>query len=277
MTIPSISRVRPNAGADRDPRPRMPSHARHARIVEMLRATGAVSVTQAAADLGVSDMTLRRDLLELEGEGKLTRVHGGAVAAAARNPIESEEPSFDSRMLKQHEAKSRIANAAATVVANYRALAIDVGTTTFMMAQAMRRSANMKVFTSSLRVAVELASSRCEVYLAGGRVRGGELALGGPAAIAQFGSLWFDAAVIGASGLMADGLYDYSIEDTELKRIYIERSTVKIAVCDSSKTQRPSLVKVCALNEISILITDAPPPEALAAALAEANVKVMIV
>jgi DeoR family glycerol-3-phosphate regulon repressor len=274
MTINSTAR---EADSAREPRARTPSHARHARIVEILRETGAVSVARAAADLGVSDMTLRRDLVELEGEGKLTRVHGGAVAAATlRTPIEDEEPSFDSRLLQQREAKTRIAQAAAQLVVKYRSLAIDVGTTTFMLAQAMRPSANMKVFTSSLRVATALADSRCEVYLAGGRVRAGELALGGPSAIAQFGALWFDAAVIGASGLMTDGFYDYSIEDTELKRIYIERSTVKIAVCDASKAQRPSLVKVCALHEISIIITDAPPPDGLSEALAEAKVRVIV-
>jgi DeoR/GlpR family transcriptional regulator of sugar metabolism len=251
---------------------RLPSHARHSRIVEMLRAAGAVSVTQAAADLGVSDMTLRRDLLELETLGKLTRVHGGAVAAGASL---GEEPSFETRMLDQQDGKLRIANAAASIVAPYRALAIDVGTTTYMMARAMQRNANMKAFTSSVRVAVELAA-RIEVYLAGGRVRADELAVGGPAAIAQFGSLWFDAAVIGASGLTTEGLFDYSIEDTEFKRIYIERSTVKIAVCDGAKLGRPSLVKVCSLDEVSMLITDVEPAGALAEALAAAGVRVVV-
>ena len=264
------------AGKGEGPRLRLPSRARRARIVEILRETGAVSVTQAAADLGVSDMTLRRDLLELEIAGKLTRVHGGAVAASRAAP-DVEEPSFDSRMLQQLEAKQRIAAAAAALVANYRSLAIDVGTTTYLMAQAMRPGAGTKVFTSSLRVAVELAASRCEVFLSGGRVRGGELALGGPAAIAQFSPLWFDAAVIGASGLTADGLFDYSIEDTELKRIYIERSAVKIAVCDASKLMGPSLVRVCSLDEISILVTDAAPPESLSAKLLHAKVKVVVV
>jgi DeoR family glycerol-3-phosphate regulon repressor len=275
MTITSAPRIWPDAGKDAGGRARLPSQARHARIVEMLRATGAVSVTQAAADLGVSDMTLRRDLIELESEGKLTRVHGGAVASATRTAITA-EPSFESRMAQQQEAKLRIANVAAALVAHHRALAIDVGTTTFMMAQAMQPSANMKVFTSSVRVAVQLAAARCEVFLAGGRVRGGELAVGGPAAVAQFGALWFDAAVIGASGLTADGLFDYSIEDTELKRIYIERSSVKIAICDSSKARRQSLVKVCALDEISILITDAALPGDLTTALEAAGVRVIV-
>jgi DeoR/GlpR family transcriptional regulator of sugar metabolism len=277
MTIAANSRTRRPVGGNGEARQRLPSRARHARIVEILRETGAVSVTQAAADLGVSDMTLRRDLLELENAGKLTRGHGGAVAAAAsRATPDVEEPSFDSRMLQQLEAKQRIAAAAASLVANYRSLAIDVGTTTYLMAQAMRPGAGTKVFTSSLRVAVELAASRCEVFLSGGRVRGGELALGGPAAIAQFSALWFDAAVIGASGLTADGLFDYSIEDTELKRIYIERSTVKIAVCDASKLAGPSLVRVCSLDEISILVTDAAPPDPLAEKLQQAKVKVVI-
>jgi DeoR family glycerol-3-phosphate regulon repressor len=271
---PGKRRADRNGGGSR---PRLPSRARHDRIAEILRSTGAVSVTQAAADLGVSDMTLRRDLLELENAGKLTRVHGGAVAAvSSRASADVEEPSFDSRMLQNYEAKQRIAATAAALVAPHRSLAIDVGTTTFMMAQAMRPGANTKVFTSSLRVAVELAASRCEVFLSGGRVRGGELALGGPAAIAQFNSLWFDAAVIGASGLTADGLFDYSIEDTELKRIYIERSTIKIALCDASKLMAPSLVRVCTLAEISVLITDAPPPESLAIKLDQAGVKVVL-
>jgi DeoR/GlpR family transcriptional regulator of sugar metabolism len=175
------------------------------------------------------------------------------------------------------EAKLRIATAAAMRVASYRSLAIDVGTTTYLMAKAMRPNANMKVFTSSLRVAVDLAAARFEVHLAGGRVRGGELAVGGPPAISQFGSLWFDASVIGASGLTTDGLFDYSIEDTALKRIYVERSTVKIVLCDSSKAQRQSLVKICTLDEISVLITDAPLPSELTAALAAAKVTVVVV
>jgi len=243
----------------------------------MLRATGVVSVTQVASDLGVSDMTLRRYLLEFETAGKLTRVHGGAVASCtARRPAEAEEPSFDSRMLQNHEAKLRIANAAAAMASSYHSLAVDVGTTTFIMAQRMRPSASTKIFTSSRRVAVELANSRCEVYVAGGRVRAGELALGGPASLAQFGALWSDAAVIGVSGLTEDGLIDYSIEDTELKRIYIERATNKIAVRGSSKALRPSLVRICIPDEISVLITDAAPPDRLACVLAKAKVNDII-
>src|SRR5436305_2490803 len=162
------------------------------------------------------------------------------------------------------------------MIANYRSLAIDVGTTTYLMAKAMRPSGN-KVFTSSLRVATELAAARFEVFLAGGRVRGDELSVGGPSAISQFGALWFDASVIGASGLTVDGLFDYSIEDTQLKRIYIERSTIKIVLCDSSKVRRQSLVKICALDEISVLITDAALPGELTAALAAANVSLVVV
>src|SRR5436309_2158008 len=82
---------------------------------------------------------------------------------------------------------------------------------------------------------------------------------------------------IGAAGLTTEGLFDYSIEDTALKRIYIERSAVKIAVCDSSKARRQSLVKICTLDEISALIADAPLPSELTAALAAAKVTVVVV
>lgn len=265
-------------GVDQHPRAKIPSHARHARILEILRTTGTLSVTQAAADLGVSDMTVRRDLVELEAEGKLVRVHGGGmpVAGPPLVAVDSREPGFDSRMRQQHEAKLRIARAAAAIVASYRAIAIDVGTTPFLMAQHLPEIDNVKIFTNSLRVATQLAAAKRDVYLAGGKVRDGELAISGPSAVAQFSELWFDVAVIGTSGITSAGLFDYSFEDTEVKRVFIERSNIKIALCDSSKFQHMSLVKVCALEEITTLVTEAAPPPDVAAALAAAKVDVVI-
>lgn len=265
----------PASGEDRQ---RMLSHVRHARILDQLALTGSVAVAAIAAELGVSDMTIRRDLLELERDGRLVRVHGGAVLAEAPASVamDSEEPRFEARLRRGSEAKAAIAAHAAGIIAGYRTAAIDVGTTTYLMAGHLREAGHLKVFTNSLRVSTLLDGGAPEVYVAGGRVRPEEMSVWGPTAIAQFEKLWFDVAVLGTSGITAEGFFDYSFEDTDMKRVYLRRSGFRILLCDSAKFQRMSLVQVGALADINMLITDAEPPSRIAAALAAARVDVRI-
>jgi DeoR/GlpR family transcriptional regulator of sugar metabolism len=258
-------------------RPRLPE-MRQAAILEALRLNGAVHVAEIASDLQVSDMTVRRDLLELERAGRLVRTHGGAISAAATPTVtmDSEEPDFESRLRRQRQGKERIAARAAALALAHRAIALDVGTSTYLMAQHLRERPHAKIFTNSVRAATQLAAGQAEVYLAGGRVRGDELSVGGAEAVAQFEKLWFDICFVGLSGITEDGLFDYSIEDVELKKVYLGRSGIKVALCDVSKFQRMSLVHVAALTDIDVLITDAAPPPPIAAALEAARVDVQI-
>jgi len=266
-------------GAPRDAdRQRLLAHDRHARILALLHRTGSITVAAAAAELAVSDMTIRRDLVELEREGRLARIHGGAIEAGSPPPdaMDSEEPSFESRLRQRRDPKAAIAAAAAELVSGRRTIAMDVGTTTYMMAEHLKDLPHTKVFTNSLRIAALLNSGAPEVYVAGGRVRPDEMSTGGPTAIAQFEALWFDVAVIGVSGITVDGLFDYSFDDTDMKRAYLRRSGTKIVLCDSAKFQRMSLVRIAPLSDIDILITDAEPPPKIAAALAAARVELRI-
>ena len=263
---------------ERGAAPRALGHDRQARILALLAEAGSVGVGALSADLGVSEMTIRRDLLELEREGRLRRVHGGAVAADVQPPVtmDHEEPAFESRLRQRRAAKEAIAACAAGIAGRYRAIALDVGTTTYLMAAHLRGLGHAKIFTNSVRIAGALEGAAGEVYLAGGRIRPDELSTFGPSAVAQFEALWFDVAVIGVSGVTPEGLFDYSFEDSDLKRVYLRRAGLRIAVCDSAKFQRMSLVQVAALTDINILVTDAPPPEPLAAALRAARVDLQI-
>lgn len=264
------------AGARVGERPRVLARVRQARILDELRASGVVSVADVAAELAVSDMTIRRDLVELERDGHLVRVHGGAVLPEGSGvAMDSVEPTFAARLRQRFEAKERIAATVARIVAAHRTIALDVGTTTFLVGQQLRETAHAKIFTNSLRIAT-LPGMAAEVYVPGGRVRGDEMSVGGPAAIAQFEALWFDVAVIGVSGVTSAGLYDYSFEDTELKRVFLRRSGLKLVACDASKFQRMSLVQVAGLAEIDVVVTDAQPPPEVAMALAAAGVEVRI-
>jgi DeoR family glycerol-3-phosphate regulon repressor len=266
------------AGSGRKDRQRLLSNERHGRILEQLKATGSISVSAIAAELSVSEMTVRRDLVGLERDGRLTRVHGGAVPSetSANVAMDSEEPLFDARLRRGLEAKRAIAAYAANLVADYRALALDVGTTTYLVAGFLRKVPDLKVFTNSLRVATRLDGGAPDVYVAGGLVRAEEMSVYGPTAVAQFEKLWFDAAIIGTSGITSDGFFDYSFEDTDVKRVYLRRSGLRILVCDSAKFQRMSLVQIGSFAEINMLVTDAEPPPQIAAALAAARVDVHV-
>lgn len=251
---------------------------RRAAILRQLGERGVVQLGPMAAQLGVSPMTLRRDLEDLEREGQLARIRGGAVRPAASSPIvvDTEEPEFQRRMGRALAAKEAIAAHACALVAEARTLALDVGTTTLCLARRLTEWRHLKVFTNNLRIAQVLADAAPEVYLAGGRVRPIEQAVGGPAAVAQFGALWFDAAMIGVSGVSAEGFYDYSFEDADLKRVYFTRAARRIVLADSGKFHRRSLVEVGRLAEATDLVTDAPPPEPLARALQEAGVRLHV-
>lgn len=257
---------------------RLPVELRQAHIIEQLRKTGFVSVAEVAAALAVSEMTIRRDLIDLETEGRLVRTHGGAIApeGTAALAFDREEPAFEQRLRQNNAAKEAMATVAVSLLGTRQSVAIDVGSSAFVLAARLRALPSIKIFTNSLRVASLLGRERRDVYLPGGEVRGDEMSMCGPTAVAQFEQLWFDIAFIGAAGLTEAGFFDYSLEDSELKRVYLRRSSRKVLLCDSAKFNRLSLVQVAGLDSIDMLITDASPSGELAEAFAKANVEIRL-
>lgn len=258
---------------------RMPAQIRHALLVETARKRGFFLVADIAAELGVSEMTIRRDLVELERDGTLVRTHGGAVASgsATQTIIDSEEPAFDARLRRNHDAKLRIALAASELVVGRLSVALDVGTTTYLLTRILAERVGLKFFTSSLRIAALLGEKQRDVHVPGGQIRGDELSVCGPSALEQFEHYWFDIAFIGISGITAEGMFDYSLDDSELKRVYLRRSSRKVVLCDSTKFHRMSLARIADFSDVDLLVTDQQPPPDIAAALAAANVEIQVV
>ncbi len=278
MALPTDTLNLASGGSRANGPRRLPLAIRQAHLLGQLRKTGFVSVADAAATLAVSEMTIRRDLIDLENEGRLVRTHGGAVAPESHFPqkLDDEEPAFEQRLRQNKPAKEAIASMAATLVSPRQTVALDVGSSTFVLASRLIAFPTIKVFTNSLRIATLLGRERRDVYLPGGEVRGNEMSMCGPTAVAQFEQLWFDIAFIGASGLTEAGFFDYSLEDSELKRVYLRRSSRKVLLCDAAKFDHLSLVQVAPLEAIEMLITNAPPSGVLAEALAAANVEIRI-
>lgn len=262
-------------------RGRTPAQARLAAILERLNQGGSVSVAGIAQEFGVSDMTVRRDLAELEGQGLLERVHGGAVGLqhGPLTVIDDVEPMFEARRRLNSDAKARIAQAAVRLVADHQTLAFDLGTTVLAGARALISSEpapGLRIFTNSLRVAQLTAGASVQTYVPGGLIQPGEMSITGQGAIEDFSRYYFDAALIGASGLTPDGLFDYSPEEASMKLVYIQRASRRILLIDSSKFRRISTVRVADLSRISVMITDAAPPLELSQALEDAGVSIIV-
>ena len=251
---------------------------RLAKLRQQVIRDGFVSVAGTARELGVSEMTIRRDLARLERQNIATRTHGGAIAKGhtPNLAVDIEEPAFEARVRKDATAKAAIAAAAARIPHPGQTVGLDVGTTTLQLARYLHDHADLKVFTNNLRAALTLSDSAHQVYVPGGQVRARENSIVGSIAVKQLRNYWLDHAFIGVSGVTESGCFDYSLEENEIKRVFVERASNVVVLCDASKFGRTSLVQVCELKEIDTLITDSAPPPALAEALSRDNVNVIV-
>jgi DeoR/GlpR family transcriptional regulator of sugar metabolism len=254
---------------------KLPAVFRHDLILKELDKKRFGTTIGLAKTLSVSEMTVRRDFDLLAEKGLLTRTHGGAVSLEKEGDpiVDLIEPEISERELRARDAKSAIARRAFAMISPQQTIALDIGSTTFALA-GLLHDMNIKLFTSSLKIATALNETKAQVYVPCGRISGREPSITGSQAVNFFRGYYFDIAFIGVSGLPAEGPFDYSLEDSEIKRAVIERSRMTVALIDSSKFGRISVAHVSDLDAIDIVITDAPVPDPLQNALTSAGVRV---
>ncbi|HZU63255.1 MAG TPA: DeoR/GlpR family DNA-binding transcription regulator [Novosphingobium sp.] len=260
---------------------RVPVELRHQHMMQAFAEQGFISVIDMAELIGVSTMTIRRDLDLLEQAGKVMRIHGGAVLAAQKEDSETErkEDIFDRRLAVNAPAKRAIARAVADLVGAdpaIQSIGLDTGTTVLTAAHLLMGGKGLRFVTNNLRAALLLSGGESRVYMLGGEVRVPELSVVGPGAIKALQNQYLDVALIGVSGLDAQGLYDFSPEDTEVKTVLMDNASKVVVVCDASKFERRALARIAPLERIHVLVSEAAPPPALAAALAAAGVQVVV-
>ncbi|MGB9183616.1 MAG: DeoR/GlpR family DNA-binding transcription regulator [Solirubrobacteraceae bacterium] len=250
-------------------------HGRRGVIRSFLATRGEVGITELASTLDVSEMTIRRDLEELEEQGVARRVRGGAIATVSR----SYEPPLATRATEAQEAKLRIGHAAAQYIEYGETAILDVGTTTLALARCLRGRSGLTIVTPSVQAAVELAGDpNTRVILTGGIVRPGELSLIGHLAEGTFSQLNCDVLFLGVGGINAEkGLTEYNLDDTRVKRAALRAASRKVALADQSKLGRVCLATISPLSEIDVLITDAAPDHPGLAEVRDAGVEVVSV
>lgn len=252
---------------------------RRSRILDLLQADGRVRVTDLVHALGVTDTSIRRDLACLEGEGKLRRVHGGAVAL----PADPRAQRFTEKLSLRLAEKRRIAAAAAGMIAPGDVLIVDSGTTTLQVAAAvsgtLRASGMLTIVTNSLPLVDELRTWPApNVILLGGYYLPDYQATVGPNAVEQLSHISADKAFLGADGLtVAEGITTGHVLMADIDRLMAARARQIILTTDSSKLGRAGLAQVISIEKIHILITDRDAPPDIVGAIREAGVDVHLV
>lgn len=234
---------------------------RRRKIFEIIESRGQIDIIELSTFVNVSEMTVRRDLMQLEREGLIKRTHGGAILATPS----SFEPPYAVRAQKAVEAKLRIGKLAASLVADGETVILDVGTTTAEVAKELRGCRNLTVFTPSLHIATILAEEPgINVILSGGTLRKGEGSLIGDLARRAFDELIFDIFIMGIAGIHSEiGLTEYNLQDSQTKRAALKAARRCIVVADSSKLGRVAFAKICGLDQIDVLVTDNLAPDKL--------------
>ncbi|WP_329213970.1 DeoR/GlpR family DNA-binding transcription regulator [Streptomyces sp. NBC_01485] len=248
---------------------------RRSLILDEVRRRGGVRVNELTRKLGVSDMTVRRDLDALARQGVLEKVHGGAVPVVEAS---THEPGFEAKSGLELTAKEDIAKAAAQLVAPGSAIALSGGTTTYALAHHLVDVPDLTVVTNSVRVAdvFHLAQrtagprqGAATVVLTGG-VRTPSDSLVGPVADQAIAALHFDVLFLGVHGISAEaGLSTPNLAEAETNRRLVQSARRVVVVADHTKWGVVGLSSFAALEQVDTLVTDAGLPGAARAEISE--------
>ncbi len=246
---------------------------RHELILQSLRQGRRVGVSALAELVGTSEMTVRRDLDVLERDGLLRRVRGAAVGM-----LTGEETPYAARSRQRLDVKRRIGNAVADLVDDGETVVLDGGSTTLEVARRLvdRR---LTVLPLSLHsVDVLRNAEQVRLVLPGGDIRPGELAFGGPLTEHAFRIMRFDTVVLGCCGIGArNGVSAHDLAEVAVKRAAVEASARVVVAADSAKFGRTAFGRVCAAQEIDVLVTDDDAPADEVTRLRDAGVEVRLV
>ena len=229
---------------------------RQQRIMEIIATIGRVEADAVAAQLRVSRETIRRDLMLLERDGRVRRVHGGAVRA---DP--PPERPFRSRKRTQMEAKRRIGRTAASMVQPGMSCFIDAGTTTAIFSEFLVSVGDVLVITNSIEVAVNLRSgnANADVVLLGGRMAVDVPATHGELTIAEIARHRVDLAILSPVAVHPlAGVTYHELSEAAVARAMIQSAAQTMLLADHTKLGRVSRAVVCRCEDLDTLVTDGP-------------------
>ncbi|BFV60230.1 DeoR/GlpR family DNA-binding transcription regulator [Kitasatospora sp. CMC57] len=261
----------------------MGTHERWTRLLEVLGDRGRIEVVEAAELLGVSTATVRRDMEELAQQQLLTRTRGGAVVSGVAYDLP-----LRYKTARQADEKRRIARAAAGLVPPGAVVGLNGGTTTSEVARELASRADLAehehgtaltIVTNAINIAHELAvRPYVKTVVTGGVARPNSYELTGPLATMVLQGLSLDFAILGVNALDPRfGATTHDEGEASANRAMAERAEKVIVVADSTKLGKRAFARVCAVEEISVLVTDKDAPDELVEQYAGLGVNVLCV
>lgn len=231
---------------------------RQDKIIELLKKRENASVHFLSKELYVSEPTIRRDLAQLEAEGKIKRTFGGAVLTDA---IQHDVP-FSLRIRDNTDAKDIIAEKASELLLDGMVIFLDASTTVSHLVKYIEKSENLTVITNNPMLPAQLAAFNIRTFLTGGELLGHSLALVGNHAENFVRNFNADAFFFSCRGVTADGtLTDMSVSETELRRAMMKQSKKNVLMVDDSKIGKKYMYNLCTVRELDAVVcnTEIPP------------------
>lgn len=241
--------------------------SRQEAILQEIAAEGRVDVSALAVAMGVSAMTIRRDMADLNARGLIQRVHGGATSR--------QQPEVRAAVMR--EEKLALARWVAAQVEKGQFLGLDVGSTCTAVARELHELGEVTVLSNSLEALHVLRSSSVELLCVAGRINAEGSIIPHDTASALEPYV-LDKVILGCGGISASrGVTYHEVQETFFRRALIRRATEVILVADHTKLGRESSFSLGGLGSIDTLVTTREPEPALAAGLSEAGVLVEVV
>lgn len=227
---------------------------RHSRILEQLHKNKTVTVSELSQELDVSEVTIRKDLIKLEGEGLLTRIHGGATLTDFL-PVER---SFSEKLAERMAEKQAIARQALKHIHPGDTIILGVGTTTMELAKLLWQVRDLTIVTNAVNIAMELNShDKHTVILVGGEMRLKSYALVGAVAEDSLQKLSVFKCFIGVDGIhLKNGFSTLTLAEGKINRVMMERSRKVYVLADHTKFGETHFTTFADLTDVDRIITD---------------------
>jgi len=223
------------------------------RILEFLNERNTMSVKMLAQKLYVSEATVRRDLNELERQGQVKRIHGGAVLVTGN----TQEVPLYLRERQNTDVKEILAYRAISYIQNGQVIFMDASSTVQRMVPHLASFQNLTIITNGLKTAQELSNLSHNVYCTGGLQLHNSAAYVGPFAERMVREFNADLFFFSSRGLALNGMItDSSVEETQIRRIMFEQSDFRVFLCDSSKFNTMYSHNLCHIRQTDAVLAD---------------------
>jgi len=227
---------------------------RRGKILEHLQKFNEIKVTKITELFDISDVTARKELINLEKEGLLVRVHGGAILTNKN----IQNLSYQEIMETRRTEKVAISKAIKNIITDRHSIILSAGSTNIYVARELVKLTNLTIITNSLNIAFEFQDNpNSHVILIGGSFDPIEHTTYGEDTINQLTRYKADKLIMSVDGVSTDhGITIYRIEESDFYKKMIERAKMIILAADYTKIGNVALTRICEANEIDVLVTN---------------------